>query len=52
MIYQAVNILLAKIQGLMLRSDFYNCSDAYIVIKGKTTVKGDNNAKKGIKTNF
>ena len=29
----------------MLRSDLYNYSDSYIVVKGATTVGGDNDAK-------
>ena len=29
----------------MLRSDLYNYSDAYIVVKGKITVEDDNDAK-------
>ena len=30
----------------MLRSDLYNFSDAYIVVKGSTTLEGDNDANK------
>ena len=48
MIYQAVNTLSTKIlrfKILMLRSDLCNYSDAYIVVKGRITVEGDNDAK-------
>ena len=48
MIYQAVNTLSTKILRFkisMLRSDLCNYSDAYIVVKGRITVEGDNDAK-------
>ena len=48
MIYQVINILLTKIlrfKTSMLRSDLCDCSDAYIVVKRKETVQGDNDDK-------
>ena len=44
-----VNILFTKILGFKtskLRSDLCDFSNAYIVVKGEITVKGDNNANK------
>ena len=35
-----------KFKTSMLRLDLCDYSDAYIVVKGKITVEGDNNAKK------
>ena len=29
----------------MLRSDYCNCSDAYIVLRGRLAVEGDNDDK-------
>ena len=48
MIYQVVIILLTKMSGFkasMLRSDLCDYSDAHIVVKGRITVEGDNDAK-------
>ena len=44
MIYQVANILLLKItfKTSMLRSDFCDYSDAYIVVKGRITANEDN----------
>ena len=48
MIYQLVNILSIKnirFKTSMLRSDFCDYSDAYIVVKRTITVEGNNVAK-------
>ena len=49
MIYQVVNILLAKnikFKTSILRSNLCDFSGACIVVKGTTTVEGDDDAKK------
>ena len=47
MIYQVANILLLKkkFKTSMLRSDFCDYSDAYIVVKGRVTANEDNDDK-------
>ena len=37
-----VNILLTGFKTLMIRSDLCDYTDAYIVVKGRTTVEGNN----------
>ena len=49
MIYRVVNILFSKNMSFktsILRSDLFDYSDAYIVLKGTITVKEDNDANK------
>ena len=46
MIYQVVNILLTRFKTSMLRSDLCDYSDAYIVVKGRISVKSNNNANR------
>ena len=48
MSYQVVNILITKIlrfKTSILRSNLCDYSDAYIVVKGRISVRGNNNAK-------
>ena len=49
MIYRVVNILFSEnisFKTSILRSDLFDYSDAYIVLKGTITVKEDNDANK------
>ena len=46
MTYHLANVLLTKrFKISMLRSDLCDYSDAYVVVKGKITVEGENDAK-------
>ena len=49
MIYQVFNILLTKkirLKSSLLRSDLYDYSDEYIVVKGRISVAGTNDANR------
>ena len=53
MIYQAVSILLAiniRFKNSMLKSNFCDYSNTYVVVKGAINVEGDDHNKKKIKT--